>query len=279
LEIRNRIALVTGGAHRVGKSIALALAAEGAHTIITYLSAADEAMRTVRDIKACGAQALAIKADQRDPAQIDTLFAAIRDRFGRLDILVNNAAIMERRTIFDITPDDWDRTLDTNLRGPFFVAQAATRLMLAAHPERSAAKPALRSPRPKHALSEAEGGVGSEAEGSKDATGCIINIADSSALHPWPSYIAHTVSKAGLVALTQALAVALAPSIRINAIAPGAVLKPQNWSDEQWAKLTTRIPLQRHGTPEDVAQAVLYLIRSDFVTGQLLVLDGGRELR
>jgi len=271
MEIRNRIALVTGGAHRVGKSIALALAAEGAHTIITHLSAADEATRTVRDIEACGVQALSIKADQRDPAQIDALFAAIRDRFGRLDILVNNAAVLERRTIFDITPDDWDRTLDTNLRGPFFVAQAAARLMLAAHPERSAAKPALRSPRPK--------GVGSEAEGSKDATGCIINIADSSALHPWPSYIAHTVSKAGLVALTQALAVALAPSIRVNAIAPGAVLKPQNWSDEQWAKLTARIPLQRHGTPEDVAQAVLYLIRSDFVTGQLLVLDGGRELR
>ncbi|MGH2593840.1 MAG: SDR family NAD(P)-dependent oxidoreductase [Anaerolineae bacterium] len=242
MEIRNRIALVTGGAHRVGKSIALALAAEGAHTIITYLSAAEEATRTLGEIEACGVRALSIKADQRDPAQIDTLFAAIRDRFGRLDILVNSAAIMERRTIFDITPDDWDRTLGTNLRGPFFVAQAAARLM-------------------------------------RQTQGCIINIADSSALHPWPSYIAHTVSKAGLVALTQALAVALAPSIRVNAIAPGAVLKPQNWSDEQWAKLAARIPLQRHGTPEDVAQAVLYLIRSDFVTGQLLVLDGGRELR
>jgi len=262
MEIRNRIALVTGGAHRVGKSIALALAAEGAHTIITYLSAADEAMRTVRDIEACDVQALSIKADQRDPAQIDTLFAAIRDRFGRLDILVNSAAIMERRTIFDITPDDWDRTLDTNLRGPFFVTQAAAQLMREKHPERS--------PSASLRINSAE---------SKDATGCIINIADSSALHPWPSYIAHTVSKAGLVALTQALAVALAPSIRVNAIAPGAVLKPQNWSDEQWAKLTARIPLQRHGTPEDVAQAVLYLIRSDFVTGQLLVLDGGRELR
>ncbi len=254
MEIRNRVALVTGGAHRVGRAIALALAAEGAHTIITYLSAADEATRTVRDLEAFGVQALAVRADQRDVTQIDALITAVRDRFGQLDILVNSAAIMERKRVFEITPDDWDRTLDTNLRGPFFVAQAAARLMVNTHPERSGAE-------------------------SKNASGCIINIADLSALRPWPSYIAHTVSKAGLVALTRALAVALAPSIRVNAIAPGAVLKPVDRDDEQWAQLAARSPLQRHGTPEEVAQAALYLIRSDFMTGQLLVLDGGRELR
>ncbi|HLF28926.1 MAG TPA: SDR family oxidoreductase [Anaerolineae bacterium] len=256
MEIRNRIALVTGGAHRVGKAIALALAQAGAHTIITYLSAADEAAQTLREIEALGVQALALPLDQRDTTQIETLLETIGDRFGRLDILVNSAAIMERRLLFDVTPDDWDRTLDTNLRGPFFIAQAAARLMLGQRPERSAA-------------------------GSDDAAthGCIINIADASALHPWPSYIAHTVSKAGLVALTKALALALAPAIRVNAVAPGAVLKPQAWSDAHWRQLAERIPLGRSGAPEDVAEAVLYLIRSDFVTGQLLVLDGGRELR
>ena len=252
--INGKIALVTGGAHRVGKSIALALAAEGAHIVISYHHAAAEAAQTAREIEAFGVQALAVKADQRDTAHIDALFALLRDRFGRLDILVNSAAIMERKPVFDITPDDWDRTLDTNLRGPFFIAQAAARMMLSAHPERSAAK-------------------------SKDAVGCIVNIADASALRPWPSYLAHTVSKSGLVALTKALAVALAPSIRVNAIAPGAVLKPPEWSDEQWLKLAERIPLGRPGTPDDVAQAVLYLIRGDFITGQVLVLDGGRDLR
>jgi pteridine reductase len=261
VDIRNRVALVTGGAHRVGKAIALALAEAGAHTLITYLSAADEASQTAREIEAYGVQALAERLDQREPAQLGALFARVRERFGRLDILVNSAAIMERAPIFDITPDDWDRTLDTNLRGPFFVAQAAARLMLEKQPP-------LRAAHPSTSLHSAQ-----------DERGCIINIADLSALHPWPSYVAHTVSKAGLVALTKALALALAPSIRVNAIAPGLVLKPADWSDEQWAQLAGRVPLGRAGSPEDVAQAVLHLVRSEFVTGQLLVLDGGRELR
>lgn len=237
---------MTGGAHRLGKAIALALAAEGVHVAFTYLSAADEAARTTRDIESLGVQAVSMRLDQRQISQIESTLAGVRDRFGRLDILINNAAIMERGAAFDITPGDWDRTLETNLRGPFFVAQAAARLML-------------------------------ETE-SPTARG-IVNIADLAALRPWPSYIAHTVSKAGLVALTRALAIALAPAIRVNAVAPGAILKPEDWSDDRWAQLAERIPIGRHGAPDDVAQAVLYLLRSDFVTGQLLTLDGGRELR
>jgi NAD(P)-dependent dehydrogenase (short-subunit alcohol dehydrogenase family) len=262
LEIRNTVALVTGGAHRIGKTIALALAEAGAHTLITYMNSADEAARTTREIEARGVQALAVQLDQRHTTQIDTLFATIQERFGRLDILVNSAAIMERKPILDITPDDWDRTLDTNLRGPFFVAQAAARLMLGAQPS-----------------TPASAGSTSAQDAQHTVEGCIVNIADLSALHPWPTYSAHTVSKAGLVALTKALALALAPSIRVNAVAPGMVLKPSDWGDDRWAQLAERIPLRRSGTPEDVAAAVLYLIRSDFVTGQVLVLDGGRELR
>lgn len=269
MQIKDRIALVSGGAHRVGKSIALALAAQGAHTVITYLRSTVKAEETARELEAFGVQAMAIKCDQRDNSQIATLFARVKDRFGRLDILVNNAAIMERTPIFDITPDEWDRTLNTNLRGPFFMAQAAAKLMLTTHP----AKRAPAAPRR----------TGRERSGaqSKDAlsSGCIINIADQAALRPWPSYIAHTVSKAGLVTLTKALALALAPSIRVNAIAPGLILKPARWSDERWQRLTRAVPLGRSGTLQDLTDAVLFLIRSEFITGDLLVLDGGRELR
>jgi len=257
MEIRHKVALVTGGAHRLGKSIALALASEGASVVITYLTAASEAAQTVGEIAARGVEAMSMCVDQRDTAAIDTLLAAVRERFGRLDILVNNAAIMERKPIFEITPEDWDRSLDTNLRGPFFVAQAAARLMLRKRVE--------------------QGETG--ANPAQDEQGSIVNIADLAAVRPWPSYLAHTVSKSGLVALTRALAVALAPSIRVNAIAPGSVLKPRDWSDEQWSRIGARAPLSRPGTPEDVVHAVLYLIRSPFITGQLLVLDGGRELR
>ena len=271
MEIRNRVALVTGGAHRVGKSIALALAAAGAHTVITYLHAAGEAARTSREIEAHSVQGLALRLDQREPAQIAALLDAVRERFGRLDILVNSAAIMERRPIFDITPEDWDRTLDTNLRGPFFVAQSAARLMLENKPGAARLTGGELHGVEAHALHE--GG------GAQDAAGCIVNISDLAALRPWPSYVAHSVSKAGLVALSRALAAALAPSIRVNAIAPGAVLRPPDWSNERWARLSRSAPLGRPGTPDDVAQAVMYLVRSEFITGQLLVLDGGRELR
>jgi len=251
MEIQDCIALVTGGAHRVGKAIALALAREGAHVIITYHASADQAAQTVSEIEALGVRSMAIRCDQRDIAQIDALFDAITQHFGRLDILVNSAAIMKRTPVFDTTPEDWDRVMHTNLRGPFFIAQAAARLMRS--------NPQDASP--------------------PDALGCIVNIADSAAVRPWPSFIAHTVSKSGLVALTKALAVALAPAIRVNAIAPGAVLKPVDWDDERWNELSSKIPLRRNGSAEDVAQAVLYFIRSDFVTGELLVVDGGRELR
>jgi pteridine reductase len=184
-----------------------------------------------------------VPCDQRDLGAIDRLFDRLRQEVDRLDILVNNAAIMERQPALEITPDDWSRVIDTNLRGPFFMAQRAAQWMLTT------------------------GG------------GVIVNIADLAALHPWPSYLTHTISKSGLVAMTQALALALAPSIRVNAIAPGMVLKPDEWSDERWAKLIAALPLQRGGTLEDVAEAVLYCVRSDLMTGQTIVIDGGRSLK
>jgi len=238
----NKIALVTGGARRVGKAIALALARSGARVVITYNTSAEEAAATVAAIERSGGQAAAVQCDQRDLNAIDRLFDRLRLEHARLDILVNNAAIMERQPVLDITPDDWSRVIDTNLRGPFFVAQRAAQWML-----------------------DTGGGV-------------IVNIADLSALHSWPSYLTHTISKSGIVAMTQGLALALAPSIRVNAIAPGMIMKPDEWSDERWAKLIAALPLQREGTPDEVAEAVLYCVRSEFMTGQTIVIDGGRSL-
>jgi len=241
VDIRDRIALVTGGAHRVGRSIALALAREGAHVAITYHAMADEAQQTVAKIEACGVGGLAVRCDQSDPVQVAAVFDAVRAQWGRLDILVNSAAIMQQKPFLDITPQDWDATIGINLTGPFLFSQHAGRMMLA------------------------QGGV-------------IINIADEAGLTPWARYVHHSVSKAGVIMLTRAAALALAPKVRVNAIAPGPVLKPEGWADEQWDKLRPATPLDRLGSPQDVVEAVLYLIRAEFVTGHVLVVDGGRIL-
>jgi len=243
LGIRDRVALVTGGAHRVGRSIALALAREGAHVAITYHASADKAQQTIAEIEACGVGALAVQCDQSDATQVAAVFDAVQARWGRLDILVNSAAIMQQKPFLDITPRDWDATIGVNLKGPFLFSQHAGRMMLA-----------------------------------QDTGGVIVNIADEAALTPWPRYVHHSVSKAGVIMLTRAAALALAPRVRVNAVAPGPVLKPEGWTDEQWTKLRPATPLDRLGSPQDVVEAVLYLVRAEFVTGHVLVVDGGRTL-
>ena len=240
MEIRDRIALVTGGAHRVGKAIALALAREGAHVAVTYHASAEQAQQAVAEIEACGVEGLAVPCDQSDPAQVAAVFTALRAKWDRLDILVNSAAIMQSKPFLDIAPEDWDATLDINLKGPFLFSQQAGRMML------------------------------------KQGGGVIINIADEAGLTPWPRYVHHSVSKAGVIMLTKATALALAPQVRVNAIAPGPVLRPEGWTDERWDTLRPSTPLDRLGSPKDVCEAVLYLIRAEFVTGHVLVVDGGR---
>ena len=247
MEIRDRVALVTGGAHRVGRSIALALAREGAHVAITYHASADEAQQTIAEIEACGVGGLAVQCDQSDATQVAAVFDAIQARWGRLNILVNSAAIMQQKPFLDITPQDWDATLGINLTGPFLFSQHAGRMMLA----RSS---------------------------TADETSVIINIADEAGLTPWTRYVHHSISKAGVIMLTRAAALALAPKVRVNAIAPGPVLKPEGWTDERWETLRPSTPLDRLGSPQDVVEAVLYLIRAEFVTGHVLVVDGGRTL-
>lgn len=242
MEIRGKVALVTGGARRVGRVIARALAGAGADVVVHHHASEIEASEAVTEFRGYGVRSEAVKADLTRPAQIDELFRRVEALWGRLDVLVNNAAVFERAPVEEITPEAWDRVIALNLRAPFLCSKAAVPLM---------------------------GATG----------GAIINIADVAAFQPWPGYIHYCASKAGLVMLTRGLARALAPRIRVTAIAPGPVLPPPGTSGDEIADMADLTVLKRIGAPEDVAGAVLYLAESDFVTGSTLFVDGGKMLR
>jgi pteridine reductase len=241
VHLQNKNCLITGGAHRVGKAIALELAHAGANILIHYYNSEQAAQETVAEIENIGVQAWALKADLSQPAQIETLFAGISAKCGSLDVLVNSASIMETGDARTLPLEAWNRSLAVNLTAPFLCAQHAARLML-------------------------NGGI-------------IINITDGSALRPWATYPAHSVSKAGLVQLTQVLAKTLAPNIRVNAVSPGPVLKPPDWEDGRWERVAQGTLLKRTGSSYDVARAVRFLVENDFITGETLVVDGGERFR
>jgi len=242
MEISGRIALVTGGAHRVGRALSVALARAGMRVAINYNSASAEADALVRELSADGHDCRAYEADLTQPDAPQSLVESVTRDFGGLDVLVNSAAVMRRTPVDDITVAEWDSMFALNLRAPFFLAQAA--------------RPYLRN-----------------------AKGCIVNLADLAAFETWPEYIPHGISKAGVVQMTRALARAFAPDVRVNAIAPGAVLLPDSWDDATRAHFAATTPLHRIGSPNDVAEAMMYLTRSDYVTGDTLLVDGGRHVR
>jgi pteridine reductase len=236
-----RVALVTGAGQRVGRMIALALAARGFRLAVHYHNSREGAERTVEEIRAAGGEAAPFHADLRRPEAPDSLTAEIVARFGQLDVLVCSAAGMERTSLGHVSPAQFDAIVALNLRAPFLLAQAASRVM-----------------RP--------GSV-------------IVSIADHMAEEPWPDYSVHGISKAGVIAMTRHLASALAPRIRVNAVAPGFVLAPEGYGASAAAKFANETPLERLGTPEDVSQAVLYLVDAGYVTGETLFVDGGRRVR
>ena len=243
MDVKAKVALVTGGAHRLGRDIALALANRGCHLLIHYHQAETEASRTVEEARAAGVQAFLASADLRSPQSIAALFAEVDKHFGRLDILVNSAAELEPQDLLSLSAEDWDRVMDLNLRGSFLCLQQAAARM--------------RSRR----------------------GGAIVNISDIAGHRPWPRYPVHSISKAGVEMLTKVASLALAPDIRVNAVAPGPVVKPVAMSDDRWADLAAALPLRRAGSGADVAEAVLFCLENDFVNGETLLLDGGDHLR
>ena len=238
--LQGRVALVTGAAKRLGRAVALRLAQEGADVIIHYRSSAGEAQSAVDEIAQSGRRGKAIAADLTSVEGIKRLFDEAAKQFGRLDIVVNSAANFLPSSIVSTTEEIWDASLDANLKAPFFCAQAAA--------------PLLRRTR-----------------------GTIINFADTGGLLAWPGYIAHSVSKAGVVMLTKVLAKALAPEVRVNAIAPGTITMPGD-PPELEAEFIKLAPLRRTGKPSDITDAVCYLVHAEFLTGHTLVVDGGRAI-
>ena len=241
MTLAGRVALVTGGAKRIGRAVALQLAQDGADVALHYRGSDRAAQEVTSEVERLGRSAVAIRADLRDIGQIRRLFDEAGKRFGRLDILVNNAAVFYPASVDTATEDHWDTALDTNLKAQFFCAQAAA--------------PLLR----------------------QSGRGVIVNFASIGGLLAWPGFIPYCVSKAGVIMLTRCLAKALAPQIRVNAIAPGTISMPGD--PPEWeADYVRRTPLSRTGTPEEIAAGVSFLMCSEFMTGQVLVLDGGRTL-
>jgi pteridine reductase len=238
--LNGRVALVTGSAKRLGRAIALRLAEEGASLVIHYRTSGAEAQSAVAEVEKLGRQAIAIGADLNRISEIRKLFDEAGHHFGRLDILVNSAANFLPASVISTTEEIWDASLDSNLKAPFFCAQAAAPLL-------------------------------------RRAKGVVINFADAGGLLGWPGYIPHSVSKAGVVMLTKVLAKALAPEVRVNAIAPGTITMPGD-PPELEADFIKLAPLRRTGTPRDITDTVLFLAQSKFITGQVLVVDGGRTL-
>lgn len=238
----DKVILVTGGAHRVGKAMALRAADLGANIVITYHASSGPAEETCEQITAMARKAMAVQCNQAHVEPIVKTVEAVIQHFGRLDGLVNSASVFYQRDFFEITPDEWDEVLNVNTRGPFLFTQAVGRYMVS------------------H-----EGGA-------------IVNIIDESVLDPNPDYPHHTVSKSALWSLTRLSALRLAPKVRVNAIMPGAVLKPPDWTDARWESLIDLIPLRKLGSPEDVCQALEYLLCADFVTGQMIVVEGGATI-
>lgn len=239
--LSGKVALVTGAAKRIGRSVALRLASEGADVIVNYRVSKAEAEEVVAQISVLGRRAIAVQADVSKRAEVLALFAAIEKDFGRLDILVNNAGIFFPAKFEDLTEEQWDRILDVNLKSQFLCSQAAA--------------PLLR----------------------RSGQGRIINFASLGGILAWPAYTHYCVSKAGVIMLTRCLARALAPEITVNAIAPGTISFP-NDAPEIAESFIQRAPLGRTGTPQDIEDAVVFLAQSPFVTGQVLVVDGGRSL-
>jgi NAD(P)-dependent dehydrogenase (short-subunit alcohol dehydrogenase family) len=241
--LQDQVALVTGAGRRIGRVIALTLARAGAHLVVHYNQSKEDARAVVREIENLGSRAMAVRADVSRPKQVAALYRAVQKNFGRLDLLVNNAGVFFPAKWDQLGEADWDKVLGTNLKGAFFCAQAAARMM------------------------------------RRRGQGRIVIISSLGGLQAWPDYIHYCASKAGAVSLTRSLAKALAPHIQVNSIAPGTILFPGDRQDANMRRIVRSTPLRKAGRPEDIAEMVLFLAtRSEFITGQIFAVDGGKSI-
>jgi 3-oxoacyl-[acyl-carrier protein] reductase/pteridine reductase len=239
----DQVALVTGGGRRIGKTIALELARAGAHVAVNYSLSGAQARSTVQEIKTLGVESIALKADVSKPAEVRVMFRSLEREFKRLDVLVNNAGVFFAAKWDKLNEQDWDRALGVNLKGPFFCAQAAARIMM------------------------------------RQGGGRIINLSSLGGLRAWPSYAHYCCSKAGQIMLTRCLAKALGPKIMVNSVAPGTILFPGERPGPAQRRSIPLTPLARPGSPGDVAAAVLFLATTaQFITGHVIPVDGGQSV-
>ena len=241
------LAVVTGGAHRLGRAFALTLAYEGYAVLVHYHRSSQLAAKTITEIKSFGVPAFSMQADLTQAEHVNALFTLVDSLLSRpetqlscLAVLINSAAVMPRGNAQALSVEDWDMALDLNLRAPFLCAQQASLRM--------------------------------------ERGGLIVNVSDIGAEKAWSRFPSYTVSKSALESLTKVLARSFAPAVRVNAIAPGLVLPSENVSDEEWDRLVSRLPLKRTATTEEVASALEFLLKNEYVTGQTIVVDGGYSL-
>ncbi len=233
---------MTGAGRRVGREIALALAQSGAHILLHYHTSGDDAKKTAHEIQTLGVPCELFGADFEDPAEVRGLAKKVLKNFPIVDVLVNSASLFYKTPIQDVKDADWDTLLDVNLKAPFILSTVIGCAM------------------------------------SKNGSGSIVNIADWSGFRPYRDHLPYCVSKGGLLTLTKALARDLAPHVRANAVAPGPVLLPEDFSQGEKEAVIKKVPLGRVGSPRDVAEAVLFLVQNDYVNGFILTVDGGRSI-
>jgi NAD(P)-dependent dehydrogenase (short-subunit alcohol dehydrogenase family) len=240
MDISGKIALVTGGAHRVGKAITMMLANNGAHVVVNYHASGESAIETVKEVRALGVDAIAIQCDVADWQAVQLMAEQVQGHFGHVDIIINGASSFVRTPFPTEDVTSWRRVISVSIDGTFYVCNSLVPMM-------------------------------------PDEGGSVVNIVDAAATQPWPNFAAHGVGKAGMLALTRQLALELAPKIRVNAVSPGYVLAPPHFSAEQVEASAERTLLERWGKPDDVAGAVNYLLEADYVTGEVIVVDGGER--
>lgn len=240
-EDRPSVALVTGGAIRIGRALTIGLAEAGYDVVINYHTSNAEAASASRRVEELGRRAVTVHGDVSSAGDVEKIARTVRDEFGRLDLLINNASLFRSVPLLEIGESEWDRVMAVNLKGPFLMVRATADLLT-------------------------------------QSRGRVVNLVDLSAFQPWVEHPHHSVSKAALLHLTRVMARALAPDVRVNAIAPGAVLLPESYDEAARERSRAKTALGTLGSPDDVVRTVLFLERSPFITGEVIVVDGGRML-